>query len=110
MQTSQKILLGIGVVAILGLGIFVYRQMNIPSSVTTSSVKTPVQQKQMQKEMPAVVKEIPSTPEMVTDDILKEIDEDNSMLNEEEQGVTSAVETESATVSDFGTVYDANAN
>jgi hypothetical protein len=49
---------------------------------------------------------VPATPDAVADDITKEIDEDNSMLNDETDGETSQIETDGDAVTDFNTIYD----
>ena len=111
MTGLQKIFLGIGGVAIIGLGVVVYRQMSgsiVPAQTTTKGTSVPEQQ--VSKEAVTQVTTVPSTPEAVADDILREVDADNSVLNEEELGASSAIEAEGSVVSDFGTVYDANEN
>ncbi len=110
MTRLQKIFFGIGIVIVIGLSVFVFRQMSnqpSPSKNITPNVSTQEPVKNM-KPSDAVL--VPSTPDTVTDDILKEIDTDNSALNEEELGATSAIEAEGSVVSDFGTTYDANQN
>ncbi len=111
MTGSQKIFLGIGGVVIIGLSLLIYQQMmrsDVPIESTENNVL--LQEKSVIEEKPSPVIAVPSTPDAITNDILKEVETDNSTLNEEELETTSAIEAEASVVSDFETVYDANEN
>ncbi len=109
MTGLQKIFFGIGVLAIIGLGVLVYNQMSTPviapsaPSMMDGNSRSDIVSTQP---APAMKQEIPATPDAVVDDITKEIDADNSTLNDETQGETSQIEEGGAVVSDFGNVYD----
>ncbi len=115
MTGLQKVFFGIGLLAIAGLGVLVYQQLGTPVVVAPAAntmergnrSDTMDQNAKMAPVVPAVV---PATPDAVVDDIVREIDEDNSLLSEEELGETSEIEAEGSVVSDFSTVYDENEN
>lgn len=109
MTGLQKVFFGIGLAAILGLGVLVYQQLKTPVAVApvTSTVEQGSRSDAMKsgtKMAPLVP--VPATPDAVADDITKEIDEDNSMLNDETDGETSQIETDGDAVTDFNTIYD----
>lgn len=111
MTGLQKVFFGVGVLAIVGLGILVYKQMAAPTVVApapnTSRQDVPASAKR--DAAPAPQSEAPATPDAVVDDITKEIDADNSTLNDETQGETSQIDADGNAVSDFNTVYEENA-
>ncbi len=111
MTGLQKIFFGIGVLAIIGLGVLVYKQSVTPTATapTTTMMQQGGRSDVAQKvTSPAAMQEVPATPDAVVDDIIKEIDVDNSTLSEEEFGETLDIESEGDIVSDFGTIYDEN--
>ncbi len=111
MTGLQKIFFGIGILAIIGLGVLVYQQLSTPVAVApvTSTMEQGARSDAMKQNTEATsVVPVPSTPDAVVDDITKEIDADNSLLSEEELGETSDIEAEGNIVSDFGTIYDEN--
>ena len=115
MTGLQKLFFGIGLLAIAGLGVLVYQQLATPVAVAPSTNvmergNRPDVAKQDAEMAPVASSPVPETPDAIADDIGKEIDEDNSLLSEEELGETSAIEEEGNVVSDFGTVYDENEN
>ncbi len=106
---------GIGLLAIVGLGVLVYQQLSTPVAVApaTNTMERGSRTdalKQGAEMVPVVPLAVPATPDAVVDDITKEIDVDNSLLSDEELGETSDIEEEGSVVSDFGTVYDENEN
>lgn len=108
MTDSQKIFFGIGILAILGLGVMVYRQFAAPALAPTTNTMTGGDRSDIADKKAVPAAEVPATPEDVVDDILSEVDEDNWALSEEELGETSEIEAEGSVVSDFGNVYDQN--
>lgn len=111
MTGVQKIFFGLGVFAILGLGVLIYKQFNAKTAVapTTNTMKQDGRTDTSKKPVVPVA-EKPVTPDDATLDILSEVDEDNLSLSEEELGETSEIEAEGSLVSDFETVYDENEN
>ena len=115
MTGLQKLFFGIGLLAIVGLGVLVYQQFATPVAVAPSASvmeqgNRPDALQQDGEMIPPALSPVPETPDAIADDIGKEIDEDNSLLSEEELGETSEIEEEGSVVSDFGTVYDENEN
>lgn len=113
MTGLQKVFFGIGILAIIGLGVLVYQQLSTPivvAPVTNTMSQGTRSDAMKQGTETAVVAPVPATPDAVVDDITKEIDADNSLLSEEELGETSDIEAEGNIVSDFGTIYDENEN
>lgn len=113
MTGLQKIFFGIGILAIIGLGVLVYQQLSTPVAVApaTNTMSQGTRSDAMkQGAETAVVAPVPSTPDAIVDDITKEVDTDNSLLSDEELGETSEIEEDGSIVSDFGTVYDENQN
>lgn len=103
---------GIGVLAIIGLGVLVYRQM-IPAPVVVPAPMTNTLQQEGRSDMtnaaPVAMPETPATPDAVADDILQDAaDTDNAALDDEAQGETSQIEANGNAVSDLGTAYDQN--
>lgn len=109
MTGLQKVFFGVGIAAILGLGVVVYRQFAAPVAVApaTNTVEEGGRTDVANKAVPPVpVPETPATPDAIANDIAKEIDTDNSTLNNETQGETSQIQADGAAVSDFSNVYD----
>jgi hypothetical protein len=112
MTGLQKVFFGIGVLAIIGLGVLVYRQM-IPAPVVVPAPMTNTLQQEGRSDMtnttPVAMPETPATPDAVADDILRDAaSTDDEALNDEAQGETSQIEESGNAVSDLGTVYDQN--
>lgn len=110
MTDVQKIFFGVGILAILGLGVVVYKQFTAPALAPTTNTMKGEGRSDTTSKKAVSEAETPSTPEGVVDDILSEVDEDNWALSEEELGETSEIEAEGSVVSDFENVYDANEN
>lgn len=110
MTGVQKIFFGLGVFAILGLGVLIYKQFNAPIATPTTNTMKQDGRTDTSKKQVVPVAEKPVTPDDATLDILSEVDEDNLSLSEEELGETSEIEAEGSLVSDFETVYDENEN
>jgi hypothetical protein len=111
MTRLQKIFFGIGVFAILGLGVLIYKQFSTSTTITpTTNTMKQESRTDVSRKQAAPVVEKPVTPDDVALDILSEVDEDNLALSEEELGETSEIESEGDVVGDFATIYDENEN
>lgn len=111
MTGKQITAISIGLLAVIGLGAVVYKQLSVttPKDAPTKQTET-VSEKKKQADVQKKEAAKQVTPDTAVEDIVKEIESDNQLVTDEELGELSELETEGSSVSDFGTVYEESTN